>query len=106
MADIYNLGTSGAALNATTTGLTYLAGPAVWFPGTPGNELTSPGFTIPSTAGVLPLPFTDGTLTITAALASFLPMAAARSLPVAPSSRTRGDPSGSCTDICAIVLGA
>lgn len=66
MADIYNLGTAGATLNATTTTLVHVVGPAVWFPGTAGNELTCTGFTIPSTLGVLPLPFTDGALTITA----------------------------------------
>ena len=66
MADIYNLGTAGTALNAVTTGLTLVTGPAIWFPGTAGNDLTCPGFTIPSDAGLLPLPFTDGALTITA----------------------------------------
>jgi len=67
MASIPNLGTVGAALDATTPEVfVAVTGPAVWFPGTAGNSLTATGHTIPSTVGLLPLPYTDGTLTITA----------------------------------------
>ena len=65
MANIPNLGTAGSQLDAATTNLDYITGPAIWFPGTAGNDLTSAGFTIPSTRGILPLPYTDGALTIT-----------------------------------------
>ena len=64
---IPNLGVAGSAIDATTTGVVLVEGPAVWFPGTVGNNLEATGYTIPSTLGTLPLPFTDADLTITAA---------------------------------------
>ena len=74
MASIPNLGTAGAILNADTASLDYVTGPAVWFPGTAGNELTCQGFTIPSDAGLLTLPYVDGDLTITVADIATLPV--------------------------------
>ena len=64
---IPNLGVAGSAIDATVYGLTQVDGPAIWFPGTAGNNLEADGYTIPSTLGTLTLPFTDADLTITAA---------------------------------------
>jgi hypothetical protein len=74
-----NLGTGGSVLNARLgavgsdpTGaeprfLQWEGTNYIWFPGVTGNDLTCPGFTIPSTEGQLSVPFTDGALTITQA---------------------------------------
>jgi hypothetical protein len=64
-----NIGTAGSSIDASAPDeIVRIVGPAVWFPNvtSPTDSLTSPGFTIPNAPGILPLPFTDGALTITA----------------------------------------